>query len=76
MPMPGKDNNLSEYIGPHKDKEYTLDAQNIEGDYRNLVGKSLNTKSRARDSLSEHTFQAKLFASELSSPLREVKFGE
>ena len=55
MPMPEEDNNVSEYFGPHKNEEYTLDKQDIEGDHRNSVGKSSDTGIRARDSLSGRT---------------------
>ena len=54
----------------------TLKEQKMEGDQRDLVRKSLDTGSRAKKSLSGHTLQAELFASELSSSLREVRFSE
>ena len=74
MPMLGEDDNASEYFGPHEKEEYTLDEQDIEGDHRDLVGEYLDTRSRARDSLSERIPQDGLLASKLSSSLKEVRF--
>ena len=48
MPMPGEDDNASDNFGPYKDKGSTPEAQDIEGDHRDLVGKSSDTRSRAR----------------------------
>ena len=48
----------------------------MEEDHRDLVGKSSDTGSRARDGLSGHTPLARLLANESSLSLREVKFGE
>ena len=42
MSIPGKDNNVSEYFGPHKNAESILEEQKMEEDYRNLEGKSLD----------------------------------
>ena len=76
MPMPREDDNASKYFGPHKNEEYTLDEQNIEGDHRDLVDKSSNIRSRVRDNLSKRTPQDGVFASELLLSLREVRFSE
>ena len=48
----------------------------MERNYRDLVGKSLDTGSRARNGLSGHTFLAGLLASASSSSLRKVRFSE
>ena len=76
MLMSGEDDDVSENFVPHKDEKSTLKEQEMEGDYRDLVGKSSDTGSRARDGLSRHTSQAWLLASESSSSLREVRFSE
>ena len=76
MSMPGEDDNSSEYFGSHENEKYILNEQNIEGDHRDLVGKSSDTKSRAKDDLSGRTPQDGLLASQLSSSLKEVKFSE
>ncbi len=63
-------------MGPHEDEESTLAEQNIEGDHRNLVSESSDTRNRARDGLSGHTPQVGLLGSESSSSLREVRFND
>lgn len=74
--MSGEDDDTSENFGPHEDEESTLEEQNIEGDHKNLVGKSLNIGSRAKDGLLRRTPQDRLLVSELSSSLKEVSFSE
>ena len=74
--MPREDDDVSENFGPHKDEEFILEEQEMEGDHRDLVGESSDTGSCARDGLSGYTPQAGLLASELSSSLREVRFSE
>lgn len=59
-------NNASDNFGPHVDEESTLEELYIEEDYRDLIDKSLDTKSHARDSLSGSTSENRLFANELS----------
>ena len=76
MPMPEKDDNALKYLGLYKDEKYTLDEQDIEKDHRDLVGKSLDIESHAKDGLSRYILQARFFASELSSSLKEVKFSK
>ena len=75
-PMTREDNNVLEKFGPYKDEESTLKEQEMEGDHTNLVGKSSNTGSRARNGLSGHTPQAGLLANESLSSLREFRFSE
>ena len=48
MPMPGEDDNALDNFGPYENEESTPKTQNIEGDHRDLVGKSWDTRSRAR----------------------------
>ena len=74
--MPGKDNYASEIFGPHEDEKSILEEQEIERDHRNLVGKSSDTRSDARDGLLRHAPQAELLTSESSSFLREIRFSE
>ena len=40
MSIPGEDDNLSDNFGPYEDEESTPEAQDIEKDHRDLVGKS------------------------------------
>ena len=74
--MPGEDDDASENFGPNEDEESTLAEQEMEGDHRDLIGESSDTKICVRDGLSGHTPQAGLLASESSSSLREVRFSE
>lgn len=55
MPMPRKDNDISENFESYKNKEYISEKQNIEKDYRDLIDKSLNTGSHTRDGLLRRT---------------------
>ena len=76
MPMPAEDDDVLENFEPYEDEECTQKAQKIEEDHKDLVGKSLDNESHARDGLSGHTCQARLFASESLSSLREVRFSK
>lgn len=51
MPISKEDNNTLENFESYKDKKSILEEQDIEGDHRDLIGKSLNTKSHRRNSL-------------------------
>ena len=73
MPMPRKNNNALDNFGPYKNEGPRPEAQDIEGDYRDLVGKSSDTRSRVR---AGRTPQNRLLGSESSSSLREVRFSE
>ncbi len=59
-PILREDDNVSGNFEPHDDEESTLEEQDIEGDHRYLVGESSDTRSRARNGLSERTPQARL----------------
>ena len=48
MSMPGEDDNASDNFGTYKDKESIPEAQNIKENYRDLVSKSSDIRSRAR----------------------------
>ena len=48
MPMPGKDDNVLDNFRPYKDEESTSEVQDIDKDYRNLVGKSSDTRIYVR----------------------------
>lgn len=72
----GEDDNTSENVGFYEDEKSTLEEQDIEEDHRNLVGKSSDTESCVRDDLSEHTPQDGIFASELLSSFKEVRFSK
>ena len=71
--MPGKDDNASDNFGLYEDEKSILEVQDIEGDHRDLVGKSLDTRNRIRV---RRTPQNGLLRNELSSSIREVKFSE
>ena len=73
MPMPGEDDNISDNFGPYEEEEFIPEVQDMEEDYRDLVGKSSDTGSYAR---AEHTFQDGLLRSESSSSLKEARFSE
>lgn len=47
------DDNASGNFWSYGDEKSTLEEQNIENDYRNLVGKSSDTESYTRDGLSD-----------------------
>lgn len=50
--MPEEDDNASNNFRLYKNKKSILEKQNIEDDPRDLVYKSLDTKSQAKDMLS------------------------
>lgn len=54
MPIPGEDNNTSQYFSFHEYEKYILNEQDIEGDHKNLVYESLDLETLAKDSLSGH----------------------
>ena len=76
MSMPGEDNDVTENFRLYENEESKLKKQEMERDQRDLVGKSLDTRSNARDGLSELSFQAGLFASKSSLSLKEVRFSK
>ena len=51
MLIPKKKNNLLKSFGPNENKESILKEQDIKRDYRDLIVKSLDTRSYVRDSL-------------------------
>lgn len=51
-------------------------AQDIENEYKYLVGESLELRSHIRDSLLRYTPQDGLLGSELSSSLRKIRFSK
>ena len=68
-----EDDNVSDNFGPYKNDKSKPKMQDIKGDHRDWVGKSLNTGSRARV---KHTLQDRLLRNELSSFWREIRFNE
>ncbi len=72
--IPGEGDNVSGNFEPHEDEESILEEQEIERDHRNLVGKSSDTGSHARDGLLRRTLQARLLRNESSLSLREFRF--
>ena len=73
MPMPEEDDNALNNLRPYEDEESTSEVQDIEGDYRDLVGKSSNTGSRAKRG---RTPQNGPLGNESSSFLKEFGFSE
>ena len=73
MPMLGEDVNKSDNFGSYENEKSTPKAQDIEEDHRNLVGKSSDTRSRAKTG---RTLQNGLLGSESLSSLREIRFSE
>lgn len=59
--IPRKDNNVSDNFGPYEDKKSILEKYDIQGNYKNLVDKNLNTKSCIKNGLSKYTSQTELF---------------
>lgn len=52
MLIPREDNNALENFKSHEDEKLKLEGQNIERDYRNLIGKSSDIESHIKDNLS------------------------
>lgn len=71
-----EDDNVLENFEPHEDEKFILEEQDIEGDHRDLIGKSLDTKSHLRVGLSELAPQDGFFASESSSSLKMIRLSE
>lgn len=61
MQMLRKNNYELKNFKLHKDENYILKEQNIKKNYKNLVNKSLNIRSYARDGFLKYTFQNKFF---------------
>lgn len=76
MPIPEKYDNASDNFGPYMNKQSILKEQDIEENHRDLIDKSLDTKSYIEDSLSGRMPQDGLFISELLSFLKKVRFNE
>ena len=74
IPILGEDENISNNDGLYENKKSILEEQDIEKNHKNLEGKSLNTRSRAKNGLSRRNPQARLFKNLLSSSLKEVRF--
>ena len=75
-PILGEEDNVSKNFGLHKDEESILEQQDIQRDHTNLVKKSSDTRSRARDNLSGLTPHKRLFTSESLSFLKKIRFSE
>ena len=73
LPMLGEDDNVSDNFGLYEDEKSIPEAQDIEKDHRDLVGKSSDSGSCAKE---EYTSQDGLLGSESSSSLKEVRFNK
>lgn len=62
-----KDDNASKNFVSYQNEKFILKEKNIDEDDRNLINKSLNTKSRAKNSMLRCTSQNMIFAGKLSS---------
>lgn len=71
-----EDYNISDNFRFYLDEEFTLDEQDIERDYRDLIGQSSDTESYTSDGLLRCTLQNKLLVSKSSSSLRKIRFSE
>lgn len=69
-----KDDNILENFESHEDEESIMEKLNIEGDYRNLIKKSSNTRSYIRNGFSKRTPQDKFLVSRSSLSLKEIRF--
>lgn len=76
MLMLKKDDNLLDNFEAYIDKKLALKGPNMEAADIDLVDESLNTKSHAKVLLSGCTPQNRLFESELSSSLKEIRFSK
>lgn len=76
MLIPEENDNSSEDFGPYENKKSTLEKQDIKGNYRNSIGKSLDIWSHIKDGLSGLIPQAWLIGSESLSLLKEVRFND
>lgn len=74
--MLGKDDNALDNFGFYEDEESTPKIQDIEGDYRDLVGNSSDTGSYIRDDLLGCIYQDRLLENESSLSLRKVRFSD
>lgn len=71
-----KNDDGSENFGLYKDENFILKEQDIEKNCRDLIGKSSNNRSRAKDGLLGCIPQNKLYVSEWLLILKEVSFGK
>lgn len=74
--MSGEDDNSLVKFGPQDDENSILEEQNIEGDYRDFGGNSLDSGSYARNDLFGYSIQDGLLANESLSYLKKVRFIE
>lgn len=72
----GEDDDKLKNFGLHKDEKFILEEQDIEGDFRNLMGEISNTGSCVKNGLSKCTPQDKFLASESLLSLKEVRFSK
>lgn len=56
IPIPRKSDNILHNFGYYKEEEYKMKGLNIEEDQIDLIGKSLEIGSHAKDILLEYTF--------------------
>ncbi len=75
-PIPRESDYVSGNFGSYEDEKSTLKEQDIEGDHRNLLGESSDTRSRVKDGLAGRTPQTGLLRNKSSSSLKEVRFSD
>lgn len=71
-----EEDNLSDNFGPHLDEKSALERPDIEKNDIDLVDKSVDTRSRIREILSERIPHDGLLGSESFSSLRDVRFSK
>lgn len=74
--MPEKNDNILENFKPYKNEKSILEEQKIEKDYKNLIGKSLDTESYIKNGLLRYISQVVLLANKLLLSSKEVRFNE
>lgn len=76
MPIPGENDYALDNFRFYEDEKSTPKAQDMEKNYRDLVGESSDTRDHIKNSLSGRTSHDGLLGSELSSSLREIRFSD
>ena len=74
MLMSEKEINRSDNFVLYEDEKSINEAENIEENHKNMVGKGSNTERCIKDSLSGCISQNRMLGSELSLSLKEVRF--
>ena len=71
-----EDYNILENFGPHENEKSILKEQDIEGNHKNLINKSLDTKNYAKNDLLGCIPLDKRLSSKLLLSFKEVRFNK